>query len=45
VYYENFNHAEAAKILGCATATVSWRIFRAKRQLKQRLQQAKEHSE
>jgi RNA polymerase sigma-70 factor (ECF subfamily) len=45
VYYENFNHAQAAQILGCAEATVSWRIFRAKRQLKQRLQQAKERYE
>lgn len=34
VYYEGLNHAQAAGILGCAETTVSWRIFRAKRQLK-----------
>lgn len=34
VYYEGFSHAESARILGCAETTVSWRIFRAKRQLK-----------
>ena len=37
VYYENLSHAEAAQILGCAETTVSWRIFRAKRQLKKQL--------
>ena len=37
VYYEGMNHAEAAGILGCAETTVSWRIFRAKRQLKRLL--------
>ncbi len=39
VYYEEMNHAEAAKIIGCAESTVSWRIFRAKRKLKQLLSQ------
>ncbi len=34
VYYEGMNHAEAARILGCAETTVSWRILRAKRRLK-----------
>ena len=34
VYYEDLSHGEAARILGCAEATVSWRIFRAKRRLK-----------
>ena len=38
VYYEERSHAETAKILGCAETTVSWRIFRAKRQLKKHLQ-------
>jgi RNA polymerase sigma-70 factor (ECF subfamily) len=38
VYYEGMNHAEAAQVLGCAETTVSWRIFRAKRQLKTILQ-------
>lgn len=34
VYYEDFNHAQAARVLGCAEATVSWRIFTARRKLK-----------
>ena len=34
VYYEGLNHAEAARILGCAETTVSWRLFRAKQKLK-----------
>lgn len=38
VYYEGLNHAQAAKILGCAETTVSWRIFRARRQLKSLLE-------
>jgi RNA polymerase sigma-70 factor (ECF subfamily) len=33
-FYEGMNHAEAARVLGCAETTVSWRIFRAKRKLK-----------
>lgn len=33
-FYEGMNHAAAAKVLGCAETTVSWRVFRAKRQLK-----------
>ncbi len=37
VYYEGLNHAEAARILGCAETTVSWRIFRAKQKLKKQL--------
>jgi RNA polymerase sigma-70 factor, ECF subfamily len=37
VYLEGLNHAEAAQALGCAETTVSWRIFRAKRKLKQLL--------
>lgn len=37
VYYEGLSHAEAARILGCAETTVSWRIFRAKQQLKKQL--------
>jgi RNA polymerase sigma-70 factor (ECF subfamily) len=31
---EDLSHAEAAKILGCAESTVSWRVHRAKKQLK-----------
>lgn len=33
VYYEGLNHADAARVLGCAESTVSWRIFRAKHKL------------
>ncbi|AHF91131.1 RNA polymerase subunit sigma-24 [Opitutaceae bacterium TAV5] len=43
VYYENLNHAEAARILGCAESTVSWRIFRAKQKLKRRLRNPSPH--
>ena len=31
---EDLSHAEAAKILGCAESTVSWRVHQAKKQLK-----------
>lgn len=34
VYFENLSHAEAARVLGCAESTVSWRLFRAKSRLK-----------
>lgn len=34
VYAEGKNHKEAAKILGCAETTISWRIFKAKRKLR-----------
>jgi RNA polymerase sigma-70 factor (ECF subfamily) len=34
VFYENLSHAEAARIAGCATSTLSWRIMLAKRKLK-----------
>lgn len=37
VYYEGLNHADAASVLGCAESTVSWRLFRAKHQLKKAL--------
>ncbi len=33
-FYEGMSHAEAARTLGCAETTVSWRIFRAKQKLK-----------
>jgi RNA polymerase sigma-70 factor, ECF subfamily len=36
--YENQSHAEAAKTLGCTEATVSWRVFAARRKLKRLLQ-------
>ena len=34
---EGFNHAEAARILGCAETTVSWRLFAARAKLKRLL--------
>jgi RNA polymerase sigma-70 factor (ECF subfamily) len=34
---EEMTHAEAAKVLGCAEATVSWRVFQAKRKLRKLL--------
>jgi RNA polymerase sigma-70 factor (ECF subfamily) len=35
--YDGLNHAEAAQVLGCSETTVSWRVFAAKRKLKQLL--------
>jgi RNA polymerase sigma-70 factor (ECF subfamily) len=35
VIYDGLNHAAAAKILCCSETTVSWRVFAAKRKLKQ----------
>jgi RNA polymerase sigma-70 factor, ECF subfamily len=35
--YDGLSHAEAAKILRCSETTVSWRVFAAKRKLKQLL--------
>ena len=32
--YDGFNHAEAARILGCSETTVSWRVFVARKRLK-----------
>lgn len=32
--YDGFSHAEAAKILGCPEATISWRVFVARGRLK-----------
>jgi RNA polymerase sigma-70 factor (ECF subfamily) len=32
--YDGLNHAGAAQVLGCSEATVSWRVFAAKRKLK-----------
>ena len=37
--YEGLNHAEAARMLGCSEATISWRVFAARKQLKRWLQQ------
>lgn len=33
VFAEGMSHKEAARVLGCAEATVSWRIFQAKKKL------------
>jgi len=35
--YDGLNHAEAAQVLACPETTVSWRVFAAKRKLKQLL--------
>jgi RNA polymerase sigma-70 factor (ECF subfamily) len=35
--YDGLSHADAARALGCAEATVSWRAFAAKRKLKRLL--------
>ncbi len=35
--YDGLNHAEAARALGCSETTVSWRVFMARRKLKQLL--------
>jgi RNA polymerase sigma-70 factor, ECF subfamily len=32
--YDGLNHAEAAEVLSCSEATVSWRVFAARRKLK-----------
>jgi len=36
--YDGLNHAEAARMLGCSEATVSWRVFMARSRLKRLLQ-------
>ena len=35
--YDGLNHADAARALGCSEATVSWRVFAARRKLKRLL--------
>jgi RNA polymerase sigma-70 factor, ECF subfamily len=35
--YEELNHAEAARALGCSETTVSWRVFAARAKLKRLL--------
>jgi DNA-directed RNA polymerase specialized sigma24 family protein len=35
--HENCSHAEAAKLLNCTEATVSWRVFVARQKLKRLL--------
>lgn len=37
VYYENFDHADAARVLGCAVSTISWRLMLARRRLRELL--------
>ncbi len=41
VYFDEMSHGEAAKIMGCAETTVSWRIFRARRALRPLLESKK----
>lgn len=36
--YDGLNHAEAAQVLGCTEATVSWRVFAARAKLRRLLQ-------
>lgn len=38
--YEEMNHAEAARVLGCSETTVSWRVFAARAKLKSWLKPA-----
>lgn len=38
VFSEGFSHKEAARVLNCPEATVSWRIFQAKKKLKKSLE-------
>jgi len=38
--YDGLNHAEAATVLGCPEATVSWRVFAARRKFKRWLSQS-----
>jgi RNA polymerase sigma-70 factor (ECF subfamily) len=38
--YEEMNHAQAARALGCSEATVSWRVFAARAKLKRWLKPA-----
>ena len=40
VHVEGLSHAQAAAALGCAEATVSWRLFAARRRLKSNLSRA-----
>jgi len=39
VFGEGLSHKESAQILGCMEATVSWRIFQARKRLKMSLEQ------
>ena len=38
--YDELNHAEAARVLGCSETTVSWRLFAARRNLKRLLRKS-----
>ena len=42
VYGEGMSHADAADVMGCAEATVSWHIHEAKKRLKQIMRSAGE---
>jgi len=36
-FYEGMSHAQAAEVLDCSEATVSWRVFKARKQLRRLL--------
>lgn len=42
VYGEELPHAEAAEVMGCAEATVSWHVHEAKKRLKVLMRQAED---
>jgi RNA polymerase sigma-70 factor (ECF subfamily) len=42
VVAEEMSHAEAAKVLGCAESTVSWRMHKAKKALRAEMDEANE---
>jgi RNA polymerase sigma-70 factor (ECF subfamily) len=41
--YQELSHAEAARVLGCTEATVSWRVFAARTKLKRWLKKEVSH--
>jgi RNA polymerase sigma-70 factor (ECF subfamily) len=43
--YDGLSHAEAARVLRCSETTVSWRLFAARRKLKQLLGNAQRREE
>ena len=43
--YEEMNHAEAARVLNCTEATISWRVFAARAKLKHWLKPGAEQYE
>jgi RNA polymerase sigma-70 factor (ECF subfamily) len=43
-FYDGLSHAEAARVLGCAETTVSWRLFAARAKLKRLLKESRPSS-